>query len=185
MNNVTPFLDPNVIETYRKYKSSFNYFNGLLITIDQNKSRDLFSGCSATINPLDDDTKESILSYINSPTQDKWEVIYSRTITPSSTLWQAWILTDSNATTRRNRDRTWPCIPNGQAVTKAIREIIEVESLHFSEKVLTIKSKYEALEMQYPVLKTSKVAQTDYLKDLSDTDKKQVTAQILVLAIIQ
>lgn len=182
MATITNFIDPKIIETYRKYKSSFHYFNGLLISINENKSRDLFSGCAALIKPLCDDTKENILSYINKPTHKQWEAIYSGQITPATTLWQAWTSNDSEAPRRKQRDGSWPCIPDGQILTKAIRETIKTESLRVTKKIFAIKARYETLEIQYPALKSNKLAQSNYLKNLGESDKKQVTGQILILS---
>jgi hypothetical protein len=178
--NIYNFIDPKTIELYRKYKSSYLYFTERKDAINDNQSRDLFSGCSNAFGELSEDRKSSILGYINNPTEEVWDEIYCMIIDHSmSTLWQAWCLVDHQALRSKSYDGKWSKIPSGKTLIYGIRETIDISELKSLQEILSLKNKYEELESQYPSLKSSKLAQADYLKDIGVSETENITAKII------
>ena len=85
----------------------------------------LFKGCHNLLGPLGKDAQKDILSYINEPTPEKWEAIYTKMITPLHTLWQAWAAIDSQAPISVPSDGPWPNTPSGDTLIRAIRHAVE------------------------------------------------------------
>lgn len=79
----------------------------------------LFRGAHNMFGPLDKDAQKKILSYLNSPTEERWDDIYSMLITNSTTLWQAWVSVDSQAPYSR-RGGKWALIPTPEVLREAI-----------------------------------------------------------------
>lgn len=82
----------------------------------------LFKGLHSMIGPLSDGTKKAILSYLNDPTEDQWDAIYSKIINGHGTVWQAWIEVDRNAPKSKPSDRGWPSIPDPDTLRAALRK---------------------------------------------------------------
>lgn len=180
ISNISNFVDPKTIELYRKYKSGYLYFMERKESIDSNKSRDLFSGCSNAFGGLSEDRKLLILSYINNPTEEVWDQIYCMVIDSTmSTLWNAWTLVDYHALRSKPYDGKWSMIPSGEMLIYGIRELIDNSQLRSTKKIFSLKDKYKELESRFPSLKSNKLAQTDYLLDLMGCKKEQITADIL------
>lgn len=179
LSTISSFIEPHTIEQYRKLKSAHGYFTFLLDSINENKSRDIFSGCSNVLGQLSKEKKDEILSYINEPTNDKWELLYSTLISPTTTLWQAWLAIESQGPRRKKQNGQWTSIPTTAVFIKSIRETINSELLRTKKKTTSLLEQINELEANFPALKTSPLAQKDYLADLDEEEKEQVASKIL------
>jgi hypothetical protein len=83
----------------------------------------LFKGLYSMMGPLSDETKRSVLDYLNAPAEEKWDRLHGRIIQGHITLWQAWIKVDPSAPKSKELDAPWPRIPSAEVLTQALRAI--------------------------------------------------------------
>lgn len=89
----------------------------------------LFRGAHNIFGPLDKDAQKEILSYLNSPTEERWDKIYSKLITGSTTLWQAWCAVDMAAPRSKGSlsGGKWAAIPAPEVLREAIQAACQPE----------------------------------------------------------
>lgn len=92
--------------------------------------RTIFSGCHSSDGlKLTDDTRKTILSYLNRPTLQEWDKIYKIQVSPNKTLWNAWNLlaSDKKLVVRdlNNLNEKWTTIPDPQELVLGIKAMIE------------------------------------------------------------
>jgi len=80
----------------------------------------LFKGLHSMMGPLSEDAKKDILSYLNDPSEENWNAIYSTMIKGHKTVWQAWLAVDRSAPTSKAGDR-WASIPSANTLRTALR----------------------------------------------------------------
>lgn len=82
----------------------------------------IFKGAHNENGLLSDEIKFEILSYINDPTEEKWDKIHEYVISESQnkTLLQAWLEIDTSAPMHKCEGR-WSKIPTGEQTKEAIR----------------------------------------------------------------
>lgn len=83
----------------------------------------IFIGLRHMMGPLGDETKLAILSYLNEPTDERWDAIASTTIAGFTTLWQAWAAIDPKAPRSLEAEGKWPRIPDPETVRSAMRHV--------------------------------------------------------------
>lgn len=76
---------------------------------------------NGTSRPLSDDVRMAILAYLHDPSLVAWEEMRNYLITPTSTLWQAWIVVDPMAP----RTGSIRAHPNPATLRSAIRTAVE------------------------------------------------------------
>ena len=103
------------MENWKRYKSEMR--RGAEIA-----NAGLFKGLYNAFGPIGEAAQKEILSYLNAPSQDKWERIYPIMISMGrpSTLWQAWVAVDPDAPKSKPLDGGWPCIPSPEMLIKAL-----------------------------------------------------------------
>lgn len=83
---------------------------------------DLFKGAVGTMfRPIEAGVQDRILSYLNAPSLEAWLELRSVLITPTTTLWQAWIKVDPLAP-RVGKDGPHPA---PDELIKAIRSAVD------------------------------------------------------------
>lgn len=114
-------------EDDRRAQSSANAFdsvqfweNCLSRLRDAQTQESTFKGCHTAIDPvLSPETKKSILSYLNSPSQAEWLKVRSTLITVSQTLWSSWVAFAPRAARNGNAG-----YPSADVLRKSIRSAI-------------------------------------------------------------
>ena len=81
----------------------------------------IFKGCRSMAGPLSEDAKQSILGYLNAPTQEKWNDIRGLYVAGPVTCWQAWIATDKQAPRLGSK----PGFPSPEVLRHSIRTAVE------------------------------------------------------------
>ncbi|WP_018234167.1 hypothetical protein [Thioalkalivibrio thiocyanodenitrificans] len=85
-----------------------------------------FKGCHNMFGPLSKEIKAEILSYINEPSCEQWNRIYSLMVSSTTTLWQAWVKFDPSAPTSlpagTDGEHRWPRIPEPETLIEAIKK---------------------------------------------------------------
>lgn len=111
-------------ETRRELMVSRSYWQRVLeVTEIHEETRDdvLAGTTNGTTQPLSNEVRMAILAYLHEPSLIAWEDMRNYLVTPSCTLWQAWIAVDPMAP-KTGSTRAFPTAP---ALRSAIRAAVE------------------------------------------------------------
>lgn len=116
--------------------------------------RTIFSGCHSSDGlKLTDDTRKTILSYLNRPTLQGWDKIYKIQVSPNKTLWNAWNLlaSDKKLVVRdlNNLNEKWTTIPDPQELVLGIKSMIEKEKNSLLKMKNVLDLEITRLERKY------------------------------------
>ncbi len=75
--------------------------------------------------PLDSDIKTRITTFLDAPTEENWNNVFSILIRPTRTVWQAVIAADP--TFPREKRNHWTRVPDAMLVARAIRQATGTE----------------------------------------------------------
>lgn len=138
----------NELVKHRKdLEKRINRFNSCI-------DRTIFSGCHSSDGlKLTDDTRKTILSYLNRPTLQEWDKIYKIQVSPNKTLWNAWNLlaSDKKLVVRdlNNLNEKWTTIPDPQELVFGIKAMIEKEKNSLLKMKNVLDSEITRLERKY------------------------------------
>lgn len=130
-------------------KSSVDYWQRRVQTLERCKQEarhgqgDPLKGfCNGLGKPLSDSVRHEVMSYIYGPNQKDWNRVRHCLVTPSTTLWQAWVKYDGNANVAGTVG-----FPSAEMLKHALGNLLEDERTEAVERLGTAR---EALVMEFP-----------------------------------
>lgn len=82
--------------------------------------------------PLSPENRQAVMDYIDAPTEEGWERIYSLIISPGSmrraTIWQWVVVVDPSFVVKRTKYERWQRIPDPMTVARAIKAAAEARA---------------------------------------------------------
>lgn len=120
----------------------------------RNKDRTIFSECHLPNGlPLTSQQRSEILSYLNNPSAEKWDCIYSQHITSTQKLWDAWNITQSTPIKKVKKNsppvEKWASIPSPDDLVSGIKKIIKREKQKLANVSQTLDFERFNIEYKY------------------------------------
>lgn len=119
-----PLSEADVAEQQRletRSKKQFWDFARQAAIAAKEHSAGIFNGChNMGGGPLSKETKDRILSYLNNPSNDLWNDVRGAVVVGGTTLWQAWVAYDVQASRSGNKG-----FPSADALRESIRHAVD------------------------------------------------------------
>lgn len=142
---ILKFPEFKVVDKYREIIKNIFIVDIKISKFNNFYDRTIFSKCHSSDGfKLSKNKQKMILSFLNEPTVEKWDLIYKFQIIPDKTLWDAWnISLKNNKISAINSNsilsEKWKNIPKQSELIKGIITLVN----HEEEKLIDIKSKLE------------------------------------------
>lgn len=142
---ILKFPEFKVVDKYREIIKNIFIVDIKISKFNNFYDRTIFSKCHSSDGfKLSKNKQKMILSFLNEPTVEKWDLIYKFQIIPDKTLWDAWnISLKNNKISAINSNsilsEKWKNIPKQSELIKGIITLVNQEE----EKLIDIKSKLE------------------------------------------